>query len=168
MELGTLPGAKHQAPIDQDLHPLAQLELAHRLGARHRREKDAEGFRRDVRVLRHQREGPEDLLHGVAVAQRDGAEARGDHAVPAATRRRATPQKSSSKIALDRRTLHRKPQKVPMSGLKLASPTKLGLALPRAPRGTRAPTSIIVCPGGSVEPGAVTPSHGRRRHSGAL
>jgi hypothetical protein len=48
-------------------------------------------------------------------------------------------QEPSPKIALDRRALYREPEKIPMSGPKLASPITLGLALcypePRAARG---------------------------------
>ena len=45
-------------------------------------------------------------------------------------RDRASPKKSSPKIALNRRTLYRKSQKIMISSPELASPIKLKLALP--------------------------------------
>ena len=42
-------------------------------------------------------------------------------------------KKSSPKNALNRRTLYRKSQKIPISSPKLLSPIQLGLALSRAP-----------------------------------
>ena len=47
---------------------------------------------------------------------------------------RARPKKSSPEIALNRKMLYMKSQKIHISHPILASPIRLGLALPRAPR----------------------------------
>jgi hypothetical protein len=48
-------------------------------------------------------------------------------------RDRARPKKSSPKITLNRRTLSRESQEIPISSPRLANPIKLGLALSGAP-----------------------------------
>ena len=50
-------------------------------------------------------------------------------AVAAVVRDRASPKKSSPKTALNRKTLSRKSQKIPIPHARLTSLVKLGLAL---------------------------------------
>jgi hypothetical protein len=53
------------------------------------------------------------------------------------------------KIVLNKRTLYRKSQKIPISSTKLISPIKLGLALSRAPQLYQGACSIASCSGRS-------------------
>jgi hypothetical protein len=67
-----------------------------------------------------------------APSRAEGVAEGAEHA-PACGRDRASPKKYSPKIALNRRTLYRKPQKTPIASPRLVSPIKLELALSRAP-----------------------------------